>query len=132
MKRLALTIVAIAALGLAGSALAAGRLSGKYKTVIHSTAFGGHLNGTWVINFMKAGHYRVTDDGHLAAHGVQTIKGNMISIRDQGKGACPTVGKYHFKLKSGKLTFTLIHDSTTGNCVGREAILLHHTFVKVK
>jgi hypothetical protein len=131
MRRFAVALAAVVVLGLVPAALAAGTLSGKYKTTIKgSTLYGGALNGTWVIKFTK-GAYHVTDNGHAVVHGTDTIKGNVITLKDApGPSACPTKGKYKFTLKGKKLTFKRIHDSTSNNCIGRR-VVLKHTFTKV-
>ncbi len=131
MKRLAIAVAAVAVLALAPAAVASGSLSGKYKTVIKgSNQLGGGLNGTWVITFTK-GQYHVSDNGMAVIHGKDVIKGNVISFRDaKGSNACPTVGKYRFKLKGKKLTFKRISDSTSSNCLGR-GLVLARTFTKV-
>lgn len=125
MKRLVTVVIAAVVLGLVPAALAAGTLSGRYKTKITGdTALGGALNGTWVLTFTP-GHYKVAHSGKPFGHGTDTITGHKITF---SKGAsCSTVGKYKFALTGGKLTFTKISDS----CLGRPAVLTHGAFHKV-
>lgn len=125
MKRLVAVVIAAAVLGLVPAALAAGTLSGSYKTNIKGdTALGGALNGSWLVTF-SSGHYKVAHSGKPFGHGTDTIKGDKITL---SKGAkCSSVGKYKFTLTGKKLTFTKISDS----CVGRPAVLTHGPFHKV-
>ena len=131
VKRLAPALAAMIVLGAATTALAAGTLSGKYTTTIKGdSALGGELNGIWAIHFTK-GAYHVFDDGHPLTHGKDTIKGNTITFRDTGgMGACPTVGKYKFKLTGNKLRFTVISDSSS--CAGRKGVLTHGALTRTE
>jgi hypothetical protein len=133
MKRLAIAAAAIAAMALSPAALAAGTLSGKYNVEIkNDLALGGALNGTWVIKFKPAvGKYHITDDTNLVVNGKYTISGNKISFKDTGgPGTCPTTGKYKFKLSGIQLTFTKISESKSAACIGRQDLLVGHTFTK--
>ena len=129
MRRLTVALAVIAALALVPAALAAGGLSGKYKTVIKGdTALGGALNGTWTIKFTR-GHYAVADNGKVVIHGVNTYTGNTITFTDKsGPDACKGTGKYTFKVTGTKVKFTKVSD--TAACAGRQAVL-NHTFTKV-
>jgi hypothetical protein len=131
VRRFAIAFGVVVALGIVPVALAASSLSGKWTTTITgSTQFGGALNGKWVIKFTP-GAYHVSDNGHAIVHGKNTITGNVITFKDAtGPNACPTKGKYKFTLRGKTLTFKRIHDSTSGNCIGR-AIVLKHKFTKV-
>jgi hypothetical protein len=136
MKRFAVTVVAVAVLGLCSAALAASFPFGMYKTKIHSTALGGALNGTWTVKFggLTPGGdqslYTVTDNGVVVIHGKDTIKATKITFNDLGgKDACMgagTTGTYKFKLKGTKLRFTKVGDA----CAGR-AVVFKGTFTKV-
>lgn len=130
MKRLATAVVAVAVMALIPAALAAGTLSGKYKEVIkHDHALGGHLNGTWVLDFTP-GEYATTDNGHAVVHGKDSIKGHKITFQPgSGPGKCPTPGKYKFKLSGSKLRFTVIKDSNP-KCAGRRDVLTHGPLTK--
>jgi hypothetical protein len=121
MKRFAIAITVVAALGLCSVALAASTLSGTYKTKIHTTALGGALNGTWTIKF-KSGAYTVTDNGKVVIHGKDKIKGTKITLTDaSGPDACKMgSGIYKFKLKGSKLTFSKVGSDP---CVGRVDVL---------
>ena len=132
LRRLALTLVALAVLSVASTALAAGTLTGKYKTTIkHDSALGGALNGTWVLRLTKGG-YHVFQNGHAITHGTDTIKGHTITFRDTGgPGACPGTGKYKFNLTGNKLKFTLISDPKTA-CAGRKGVLTHGALTRVR
>ena len=122
MKRLAITASVAAALALSSAALAAGTLSGTYKTKITGTALGGSLNGTWTIKF-KSGNYTVTDEGIAVVHGKYSIKGTKITLNDKsGKDACPGPGIYKFKPTGKKLKFTRVSDPNE-NCIGRVTVL---------
>ena len=129
LKRLAAAIAAMIMLGAATTALAAGGLSGKYKTTIKGdSALGGALNGTWVIHFTP-GAYHVSENGHPITHGKNTIKGNTITFHDTGgTGTCPGTGKYKFKLTGNKLRFTVISDPAS--CAGRKRVLTHGPLTK--
>jgi hypothetical protein len=130
MKRLVCAVAVVAVLGLTSVALAAGGLSGKYKTVIHTTAFGGALNGTWIIKFSN-GTYRATDNGHAVVHGTFKVVGNKVTVKDaKGPNACPVKGVYKFKFSGRKLRFREVSDSLSPACAGRVAVLAH-TFKKV-
>lgn len=130
MKRFATAIVAVALMALVPAALAAGTLSGKYKEVIkHDHALGGHLNGTWVLDFTP-GKYAATDNGHSVVKGKDSIKGDKITFQPgTGPGKCPTPGKYKFKLSGNKLRFTVIKDSNP-KCAGRRDVLTHGPLTK--
>ena len=128
MKRFALTISIVAALGLASVALAAGP-SGTYKTKITSNAVGGHLKGTWTIKF-KSGAYTVSDNGTVVIHGKYTVKGSTITLVDKsGPDACPGTGKYKFSLQGSSLKFTKISDPSA--CEGRIVVLTSKTLTKI-
>ena len=140
MKRFALAVSVVIALGLCSMALAASTLSGTYKTKVHTSALGGALNGTWTIKFSgmvpgsNQGLYTVTDNGAAAVHGKDTIKGTKITFKDTGgKDSClgaGTTGTYKFKLNGNKLKLTKI--SENGSCgQGRAVVLTSGTFTKV-
>jgi hypothetical protein len=141
MKRFALAVSVLGALGLCSVALATSTLSGTYKTKVHSSALGGALKGTWTIKFsgLVAGStralYAVTDNGVKVTHGINTIKGNKISFKDTGgKDSClgaGTTGHYKFKLKGNKLKFTKISETKKGCGQGRLLVLTSGTFTKV-
>ena len=126
MKRSAVALAAVIALGRASAALAASSLSGKYQTkVTGNHLFGGALNGTWTIKFAP-GAYHVSENGRAVVHGKDTITGNVITLKDvPGPASCPTKGKYRFSLHGKPLTFKRISDSTSGNCLGRVIVLKH-------
>jgi hypothetical protein len=132
MKRLAVAVVTVAVMAMIPAALAAGTLSGKYKEVIkHDQALGGHLNGTWVLDF-SPGKYSATDNGHAVVKGKDSIKGDKITFQPggSGQGKCPAAGKYKFKLSGSKLRFTVISDSNP-KCAGRRDVLTHGPLTKV-
>jgi hypothetical protein len=141
MKRFALAVSVLGALGLCSVAFATSTLSGTYKTKIHTSALGGAVNGTWTIKFSgmspgsSQGLYTVTDNGHKITHGRDTIKGNKISFKDTGgKDSClgaGTTGHYKFKLKGNKLKFTKISETKKGCGQGRLIVLTSGTFTKV-
>lgn len=134
MKRFALAVSVAVALGLCSMALAAGTLSGTYKTKIHTTSLGGFLNGTWTLNF-AAGKYTATDNGKVVVRGNSTIKGSKITFQDvSGKDACTgarTAGTYTYKLTGSKLQFTKVKESTKTCAQGRELVLTSGAFTKV-
>jgi hypothetical protein len=121
MKRFAIAVSVVAALGFCSVALAASTLSGTYKTKIHTTALGGALDGTWTIKF-NSGGYTVTDNGKVVIHGKDKIKGTKITLTDKsGPDACKMgSGSYKFKLKGSKLTFSKVGSDP---CVGRVDVL---------
>jgi hypothetical protein len=122
MRRLAIGITFAVALALCSVALAAGTLSGTYKTKIHTSALGGAVNGTWTIKF-KSGAYTVTDNGATVIHGKYKLKGSKITLTDKsGKDACPAPGTYSYKLSGKTLKFTKVSDSNPA-CVGRVTVL---------
>ena len=126
MKRLVAVMIGVVVLGLVPAALAAGTLSGKYKTKITGDpALGGALNATWVITF-TSGHYKVTRNGKPFGHGRDKVKGDRVTLY---RGArCSSTGKYKFKLTPKKLTFTKVSDS----CVGRADVLTHGPYHRVR
>ncbi len=132
MKRLVCAVAVVALLGLASVALAAGGLSGTYKTTIkNDPALGGALNGTWVVKLSKSHGYSGTQNGKLIVKGRATISGNTVTFKDSsGPGKCPGTGKYRFKLSGKKLKLTVISDSNSA-CVGRKDVLTHGAFTKV-
>src|SRR5947209_15727746 len=117
MRRIALVVGLILALGATTTALAAGGktkgvLKGKYQTKISGTkAFGGILNGTWVLS-VGSGHYSVSKNGKFQVAGKDQIKGHVIVLRDKkGPASCKGVtGKYRYSLSGRKLTFKKISD----------------------
>ena len=128
MKRLAIAAAIVAGLALSSAAVAAGTLSGTYKTKVHTTALGGQLNGTWTIKF-KTGAYTVTDAGKVVIHGKYTIKSGKISLTDKsGPDKCPGTGVYKFKLTGKALKFTKVSDKPA--CIGRQTVLAGN-FTKV-
>ena len=126
MKRLLIAFSVVAVIA-APTALAAGTLTGKYKTTIKgTTALGGALNGTWTLHF-TTGHYTVAENGKTVIRGVDTVKANVLTWHDKsGPFACSATGKYKFKMTGKKLKFTKVSDS----CAGREAVL-KYTFTKL-
>ncbi len=125
MKRLVMVVVAIAVLAVIPAALAAGSLSGKYKTTIKGDhAAGGQLNGTWVLDFTRKA-YTVSDNGKLVIRGRDSIKHGQITLHDKsGSDACPGAGTYKFTLSRNKVKFTLINDPNPA-CAGRRNVLAH-------
>jgi hypothetical protein len=122
MKRLAVVAAVVAGLALASVAFAAGTLRGTYKTKIHSTAFGGALNGTWTFKFTSGG-YTITHKGKVTARGKDTIKGTKITLQPaSGPHTCKAPGTYRFVLKGKTLNFTKVRDSNPA-CLGRQTIL---------
>jgi hypothetical protein len=107
-------------------ALAAGGLRGTYKTKLT----GRQVGGTWTIKFAR-GTYHVKDNGRPIVHGVFTITGADVSFKDTGgRGKCSGTGKYSYKLRGKKLTFTKIKDSGKG-CIGRVTVLTTKPLTKV-
>ena len=134
MKRFALAVSVVLALALSSVALAAGTLSGTYKTKVTSNAEQGFLKGTWTIKF-KGAAYTVTDNGKVVVHGKDTIKGSKITFQDtSGKFAClgaGTSGTYTFKVTGKKLTFTKVKEAKKSCAAGRAVVLTSGTFTKV-
>jgi hypothetical protein len=94
-------------------------------------ALGGVLNGTWIIK-LKNGAFHATENGHPVTHGTYSISGNVITVKDApGPGSCPAKGKYAFTKKGKHVTFTLVHDSKSPNCLGRQLVLNGRTFTKI-
>lgn len=128
MKRITLAVV-LAVFALAPVALAAGTLTGTYKTTIKgSKQFGGFLNGTWKLK-LRTGHYKVLHNGKLAVKGVDTVADHVITFTDTGgPQKCNGTGQYKYKVHGKKLTFTKVREAK--NCAGR-AVVLKHRFTKV-
>jgi hypothetical protein len=123
MKRLALAASMALAFAVAPVALAAGGLSGTYKTTIASPA---PIKGKWKVTFTP-GAYTVSDNGNLVVKGIDAIAGRAITLMDKsGPGACKKPGKYTFAVTGKKLKFTKISDT----CNGRPGVL-SHTYHKV-
>jgi hypothetical protein len=124
MKRIAFAVTLVASLVLACSALAAGGLTGTYKTTITGSK---HFNGTWTLQFTKKGAYTVKENGEVMVNGSFTSTDSKLTFLkgDKGPGACPGVGKYQWDLTGKTLKFTRISDS----CSGRRTVL-SHTFTK--
>ena len=130
MKRFALVVSVIAALGVCSVALAASSLSGSYKTKITSTALGGALKGTWTLK-LKGGVFTAAEGSAVRAQGKYSVKGSKITFRGKpSSGGCNTPGVYKFKLTGAKLKFTRVSGSSTGACMPR-AIILAGSFTKV-
>jgi len=116
LRRLAIAVSLVAALALAPAALATGTLTGKYKATIPATVAGGAVKGTWTLDFSHASVV-ITRQRTTIGHSSVSDKGSDVRI---GPGAtCPGSGTYKFKLKNGKLRFTLIKDA----CDARKAVL---------
>jgi hypothetical protein len=122
MKRLGTALVAVLALGFAGSALASISLAGKYKTVITGSP---KLNGTWVIRF-RNGTYRVSFNGRYEVSGRDSINRNKFTMIDTAGKACPSPATYKLTLTRTTLRFTRISDS----CINRRKVL-SHTYTKI-
>jgi hypothetical protein len=120
MKRFAYAAILAASLVLACSAVAAGGLTGTYKTKITGSK---HFNGTWTLQFTKKGAYTVKHNGKVEVTGTFTSTDSKLTFLkgDKGPGACPGVGKYEWDLTGKKLKFTRISDS----CSGRRTVLSH-------
>jgi hypothetical protein len=116
MKRFALAVSVIAALGVCSVALAASTLSGTYKTKITSTALGGELKGTWTFK-LKGGAFTAAKSGTVEGQGKYSIKGSKITFREKPHpGGCTSPGVYKFKLTGAKLKFTRVSGSSAGAC----------------
>jgi hypothetical protein len=127
MKRIALAVV-LAVFAFAPAALAAGTLTGTYKTTVKHSKFGAALDGTWKLK-LATGHYKALHNGKLAVKGIDTTVAHVITLTDTGgPDKCKGTGKYKYRLHGKKLTFTKISDSKA--CAGRSA-LLKYTFKKV-
>lgn len=115
-----LLLAALAALALSSVALAAGGLSGTYKTTISSPA---QLKGTWALALAKGGKYTVTMSGQPVARGTYSSTSTTITfLRERGSG-CNGVGTYAWK-RSGK-TVTFVRKREAPSCQGRAAVLAH-------
>jgi hypothetical protein len=115
-----LLLAALAALALSSVALAAGGLSGTYKTTIKSPA---QLKGTWTLALAKGGKYTVTMSGQPVARGTYSSTSTTITfLRERGSG-CNGVGKYAWK-RAGK-TVTFVRKREAPSCQGRAAVLAH-------
>jgi hypothetical protein len=123
MKRFAFAILAMSMV-LASSAVAAGGLTGTYKTKITGSK---QFNGNWALQFTKKGTYTVKQNGNVEVTGTFTSTGSKLTFLkgDKGNGACPAGGKYKWDLTGKTLKFTRISDS----CSGRRTVL-SHTFTK--
>jgi hypothetical protein len=121
--------------GMTGTTGASG-LSGTYKTTISGQS--GPLQafeGIWTIKF-KAGRYtwkHSAEPGGPVDGGKYKISGSTITFRDTSAHGdsigCQGSGKYKFKLRGKKLTFTLISDPVN-SCYGREVVLTTGPFTK--
>jgi hypothetical protein len=125
-KRLTAVLSVLLLLAAAPAALAAGSLSGTFKTKLTGAKYG----GTWKVTFTQ-GKYSVTDNGRAIVHGKFTLKGAAISLTDTGgPGKCAGTGKYTYTLKGKTLTVKKVSDAGTG-CAGRVAVLTTHPLTKV-
>jgi len=121
-----LLLAAVAALALSSVALAAGGLSGTYKTTINSPA---QLKGTWALALARGGRYTVTMSGQPVARGTYSSTSTTITfLRERGSG-CNGVGTYAWK-RSGK-TVTFVRKREAPSCQGRAAVLAHR-FTQVR
>jgi len=120
MKRFAFAAILAMSLVLACSAVAAGGLSGTYKTKITGSK---QFNGTWTLQFKKDGAYSVKHNGRVEVTGTFTSTDSKLTFLkgDKGPGACPGAGKYEWDLTGKKLKLTRISDS----CSGRRTVLSH-------
>ena len=130
MKRLVVLSATLLALTAAPFALASGGL-GKFKTTLRGTGGNtqhGQLNGTWTIDLRSArsGPLNLTWKGHPKGGGTYVISGSTITLTPKKGGSCKTKGKYHFKVKHDKLTFTPINDS----CAVRKDVLTYSAWTK--
>ena len=117
---LVVVAVIVAALALSSVALAAGGLSGTYKTTIKSPA---QLKGSWVLTLAQGGSYTVAVNGQPVARGKYTSTAKTITFdRERGSG-CTGAGTYAWK-KSGK-TVSFTRKRETASCQARAAVLAH-------
>jgi hypothetical protein len=121
MRRFVVAVATIAALALSPSALAAGRLNGKYQTKLAS----GPLKGTVTLGFGKSGAYTVKG-AFGTITGQDTVSGSTVTFSHEHGSACKRAGKYRFKLTGKTVKFTKISDS----CGDRVGVLVR-TFTKV-
>jgi hypothetical protein len=121
MKRLAgaASIIAALALALPSVVLAVRNLPlGKYTTTVKTPAA---LKGIWVLNFLKGGKYRITDNGAVVVRGHFTSTSRIYLSNETGPLACPQFGVYAWKRTGKTLKFTKVSDP----CVGRATVLGH-------
>src|SRR5947209_8761739 len=97
----------LALLAVSSAALAAGGLSGTYKTrVTGKTGPLAAFNGRWAVTF-KTGKYTFKHNGAFAVRGKDKISGSTITVNDTSAARntpyrCPSPGKYRFKLTGKK------------------------------
>jgi hypothetical protein len=124
MRRLLLACVAGAALALAGTALAAGGLTGTFTTTI-SGAPAAQFDGVWTMKIASSGRYSIAFGKHILISGQATQRPSTIVFgRETGPAACKgaqATGVYSWRAGGGRLTFTHLADK----CPGRSFVLGH-------
>lgn len=108
MKRIVLAALIATGLMITQPALASVALTGKFKAKITSSALGGQLKGTWILNFKNSGYLVGTRNGKSAGRARYSVKGQRLTIH--AGGACSSSGTYKVHRKGKKLRFTRISD----------------------
>ena len=130
MKRLVTLTATLVALTAVPFALASGG-PGKFKTTLRGTGANtehGQLDGAWTIDLASptSGPSKLTWHGHPAGGGKYVISGSTITLTPKQGGRCATTGKYTFKLRHNKLSFTPVKDT----CTVRRDVLTYRAWTK--
>jgi hypothetical protein len=125
LKRLAVAAVVIVALAASSVALAAGGVSGTYRTTINSPA---QLKGKWTLTLAKSGTYTVAVNGKALARGRYSTTGKTITFVE-GRSGCGGSGLYAWQ-KAGR-TLTFKRKREAASCPERAAVLAHR-FTQVR
>jgi hypothetical protein len=113
---LALVLAAVTA----ATAVAAGGLSGTYKTTLTKPVY---LKGTYRITFTSGG-FTVHGPYGYVTHGSDRVSGSRITIR--GGGRCGSPGTYTFRRSGNSLSFHKVSDPCP-----RATLITAHAWTKV-
>jgi hypothetical protein len=124
-------IVALAtvALVVASPAIAAGTLSGSFRSTI-SGKTPAAIDGTWVVSFKAHHKYTISRNGATVVRGQDTISTNKVTFgHETGPMAClgsQAAATYRWSLKNRKLTLKPVSEP----CPGRKIVLTTHPLKK--
>ena len=126
VKRFTLVAVVVGALAASSVALAAGGVTGTYKTTIRDS---GHLNGKWMLALAPGGTYTVSMNGEALAKGTYSATAKTITFSHETDSGCTGRGVYAFR-KSGK-TMTFDRKREAASCKARAAVF-EYPFTQVR
>ena len=118
VRRVILVAVVVGALAASSAALAAGGVTGTYKTTIRDS---GHLNGKWLLALAASGTYTVSMNGEALAKGKYSATATTITFSHEVDSGCSGRGVYAWKQSGKTMAFTRKRESAS--CNARAAVL---------